>query len=72
MKDKESRQFFNGAYIDTRRKIKKLTELLECNIEYLLYYIVIHYKEKELRISPIEIYEKSIGEIIDMVLGGNL
>ena len=68
MNDKESRMFFNRAYIDVKSKINKLIELIECTIEYMIYDIVIHYKEKELITSPIEIYEKSIGEIIDMIL----
>lgn len=69
MTDKESRMFFNRVFIEVKNKINKLMEILGCTIEYRIYDIVIHYEEKILTTSPIEIHEKSIGEIIDMVLG---
>lgn len=70
MKDKEID--INRAYCQIYRKLEKIQEVLKCEVYVGYNTITIKYKSKELKLLALDIYNYSVGEMIDELIGGDI
>lgn len=63
---------FDLAFIQLRKKLHKLAELTGCCYSYNVNTITIFYKEKELEFLPTDLFEKTIGKMVDVLTVGEV
>lgn len=70
MKDKEID--INRTFCQIYRKLEKIEEILECNVCVGYNSITIKYNGVVLRLTAEDIYNCSVGEMIDKLIGNNI